>query len=59
MQAFFSLKGSDRWVIYNKKHYQDYDGSMIPAEWYGWMHHKVDEPPTVVSCFQKSNNVNF
>lgn len=22
---------------------------MIPAEWFGWMHHKTDIPPTQVS----------
>ena len=22
---------------------------MIPAEWFGWMHHKTDTPPTLVS----------
>ena len=22
---------------------------MIPGEWFGWMHHKTDIPPTVVS----------
>ena len=39
--------GRDRWVNYNKEVGTDYDGSMIPAEWFGWMHHKVDQPPTV------------
>lgn len=38
--------GRDRWVIYNEKVGVDYDGSMIPAEWFGWMHHKTDFPPT-------------
>jgi len=36
----------DRWVVYNPKVGVDYDGSMIPAEWFGWMHHKTDIPPT-------------
>lgn len=40
--------GRDRWVIYNDKVGVEYDGSMIPAEWFGWMHHKTDFPPTVV-----------
>lgn len=39
--------GRNRWVIYNKNTGLEYDGSMIPAEWFGWMHYKVDEPPTV------------
>ena len=38
--------GRDRWVIYNEKVGVEYDGSMIPAEWFGWMHHKTDIPPT-------------
>jgi NADH:ubiquinone oxidoreductase subunit len=36
----------------------DYDGSMIPAEWFGWMHHKTDAPPSLVSqtsFYPKSN----
>ena len=43
-----SLAGRNRWVIYNEKHNVEYDGSMIPAEWFGWMHYKTDTPPTVV-----------
>ena len=39
--------GRNRWVIYNKNTGVDYDGSMIPGEWFGWMHHKTDIPPTV------------
>merc|ERR1711934_1107462 len=39
--------GRNRWVIYNEKHNVEYDGSMIPAEWFGWMHYKTDTPPTV------------
>ncbi|OXA63824.1 probable NADH dehydrogenase [ubiquinone] 1 alpha subcomplex subunit 12 [Folsomia candida] len=38
--------GRNRWVEYNEKVGIDYDGSMIPAEWYGWMHYKTDMPPT-------------
>ena len=41
--------GRNRWVIYNKNTGVDYDGSMIPGEWFGWMHHKTDIPPTVVT----------
>ena len=39
--------GRNRWVIYNEAKGTNYDGSQIPAEWFGWMHYKVDEPPTV------------
>jgi NADH:ubiquinone oxidoreductase subunit len=31
-----------RWVIYNGVA----EASRIPPGWYGWMHHKVDTPPT-------------
>ncbi len=34
-------------MIYNPKHNLEYDGSMIPAEWFGWMHYKTDTPPTL------------
>lgn len=23
----------------------DYDASMVPAEWYGWLHYKTDKTP--------------
>ncbi|XP_065559104.1 probable NADH dehydrogenase [ubiquinone] 1 alpha subcomplex subunit 12 [Artemia franciscana] len=36
-----------RWVQYNEDVGLNYDGSQIPAEWYGWMHYKTDIPPTV------------
>jgi len=41
--------GRNRWVIYNPKNGLEYDGSMVPAEWFGWLHYKTDFPPTVVS----------
>ncbi|KAJ9582280.1 hypothetical protein L9F63_003409 [Diploptera punctata] len=37
--------GRNRWVEYNDKVFLDYDGSQIPAEWYGWLHYKTDLPP--------------
>lgn len=37
--------GRSRWVIYNPKHNVDYDGSMVPAEWFGWLHYKTDKNP--------------
>ena len=33
---------SRRWVIYNGYA----DASKVPAEWHGWLHYSVDEPPT-------------
>mmetsp|Transcript_43192 Transcript_43192/g.119462 ORF Transcript_43192/g.119462 Transcript_43192/m.119462 type:complete len:189 (+) Transcript_43192:33-599(+) len=35
--------GQHRWVEYANIH--DYDASMIPPEWHGWMHHTYDETP--------------
>jgi len=34
--------GQRRWVIYNGYA----EASAIPPGWHGWMHHRVDEPPT-------------
>lgn len=31
-----------RWVVYNG----EADASKIPPGWYGWMHHRIDVPPT-------------
>ncbi|CAG7837119.1 unnamed protein product [Allacma fusca] len=39
--------GRNRWIEYNPKHNLEYDGSMVPAEWFGWLHYKTDTPPTV------------
>ena len=44
----FDISGKNRWVIYNPNVGVEYDGSMIPAEWFGWMHYKTDTPPTEV-----------
>lgn len=35
--------GRNRWVQYATHVNMDYDASQIPAEWYGWMHYKVNE----------------
>lgn len=35
----------ERWLEYDPIHGVDYDATMIPAEWYGWMHHKTDYLP--------------
>ncbi|KAJ8707243.1 hypothetical protein PYW08_011377 [Mythimna loreyi] len=37
--------GRNRWVEYNDKVYMNYDGSQVPAEWFGWLHYKTDLPP--------------
>ncbi|XP_053621477.1 probable NADH dehydrogenase [ubiquinone] 1 alpha subcomplex subunit 12 [Plodia interpunctella] len=37
--------GRNRWVEYSDKYNMNYDGSQIPADWYGWMHYKTDLPP--------------
>ncbi|MXN64536.1 NADH:ubiquinone oxidoreductase subunit NDUFA12 [Stappia sp. GBMRC 2046] len=34
--------GTKRWVIYKDLA----EASMIPPGWHGWMHHRVDTPPT-------------
>merc|ERR1711963_41791 len=34
-----------RWVIYDPKHGVDYDASMVPATWFGWLHYKTDKTP--------------
>jgi NADH:ubiquinone oxidoreductase subunit len=31
-----------RWVVYNGYS----EGSSVPPGWHGWMHHRVDTPPT-------------
>ncbi|XP_042211916.1 NADH dehydrogenase [ubiquinone] 1 alpha subcomplex subunit 12-like [Homarus americanus] len=41
--------GRNRWVIYHPRYGTDYDGSLVPAEWFGWLHHKTDGPPTEVA----------
>jgi NADH:ubiquinone oxidoreductase subunit len=40
---YYSQKnGARRWVIYNGPA----EASSIPPGWHGWMHHRVDTPPT-------------
>jgi len=34
--------GSRRWVIYA----DETEASNVSGDWYGWMHHTFDEPPT-------------
>ncbi|KAI5700144.1 hypothetical protein M8J76_005711 [Diaphorina citri] len=37
--------GRNRWVVYHEKFGLNYDGSLVPAEWYGWLHYKTDYLP--------------
>ncbi|XP_060524877.1 probable NADH dehydrogenase [ubiquinone] 1 alpha subcomplex subunit 12 [Cylas formicarius] len=37
--------GRDRWVVYVPHFALEYDASQVPAEWYGWLHHKTDLLP--------------
>ncbi|XP_051173415.1 probable NADH dehydrogenase [ubiquinone] 1 alpha subcomplex subunit 12 [Leptopilina boulardi] len=37
--------GRNRWVVYSEKVGLNYDGSQVPAEWFGWLHYKTDLPP--------------
>ncbi|XP_060533595.1 probable NADH dehydrogenase [ubiquinone] 1 alpha subcomplex subunit 12 [Cylas formicarius] len=37
--------GRNRWVEYSPKYGTDYDGSQVPAEWFGWLHYKTDFTP--------------
>ncbi|XP_020278163.1 probable NADH dehydrogenase [ubiquinone] 1 alpha subcomplex subunit 12 isoform X1 [Pseudomyrmex gracilis] len=37
--------GRNRWVNYSEKVGLNYDGSQVPAEWFGWLHYKTDLPP--------------
>ena len=34
--------GVRRWVIYNG----DIEGSRVPPDWNGWLHHTFEEPPS-------------
>lgn len=48
-----------RWVLYNGYA----EASTIPPGWYGWMHHRVDTPPTEQTYapreWQKPHRRNF
>lgn len=39
-----------RFVIYNGLA----DASRVPAEWFGWLHHIIDEPPTIAPLPRKA-----
>ncbi|VDD92530.1 unnamed protein product [Enterobius vermicularis] len=36
----------DRWVEYPLSKWLEYDATQIPPEWYRWIHHMTDTPPT-------------
>ncbi|KAJ2954176.1 hypothetical protein O0L34_g2410 [Tuta absoluta] len=35
----------NRWVEYYDNCTWNYDGSMVNADWFGWLHHKTDKLP--------------
>ncbi|CAG9764354.1 unnamed protein product [Ceutorhynchus assimilis] len=37
--------GRSRWVEYARNVFLDYDGSQVPASWFGWLHYKTDYIP--------------
>ncbi|KAE8748373.1 hypothetical protein FOCC_FOCC005009, partial [Frankliniella occidentalis] len=37
--------GRNRWVEYNLAVGYDYDASMVPPEWFGWLHYRTDYRP--------------
>jgi NADH:ubiquinone oxidoreductase subunit len=40
---YYQTKGGKRrWVLYNGI----VDGSRVPPEWHGWLHHTLDAPPS-------------
>ncbi|WAP68767.1 NADH:ubiquinone oxidoreductase subunit NDUFA12 [Jiella pelagia] len=39
---YTNADGSRRWVIYNGAA----EASAIPTGWHGWMHHRVETPPS-------------
>lgn len=43
-------RGRRRWVVYNGVA----EASTIPPGWHGWMHHRVDTPPTEETYEPKS-----
>lgn len=58
-KASFPEGGKRRWVVYHGVA----EGSRIPPEWHGWLHHTWEEPPTVdpvpVKKFEKPHLPNM
>lgn len=53
--------GRNRWVEYAPHVHMAYDGSQIPAEWFGWMHYKVSKIHSTTQSLTKwlENNYLF
>ncbi|VAV90182.1 NADH:ubiquinone oxidoreductase 17.2 kD subunit [hydrothermal vent metagenome] len=41
-EYFQTKDGKRRWMIFNGQT----EGSAVPPGWHGWMHHRVDTPPS-------------
>jgi len=58
-KASFPEGGKRRWVVYHGVA----EGSRIPPEWHGWLHHTWDKPPTEdpvpVKKFEKAHLPNM
>ena len=39
-----------RWVTYER----EADPTLVPPEWHGWLHHAVEDPPTVTPLERRS-----
>ena len=39
-----SKDGKRRWVVYGKS--KEWEASLVPPEWHGWLHYTVDVPPS-------------
>jgi len=39
-----------RWVVYHGVA----EGSRVPADWHGWLHHTFEEPPTVAPLHRRA-----
>lgn len=42
--------GKRRWVVYHGVA----EASRVPADWHGWLHHTLDEPPTTAPLTRRS-----
>ncbi len=42
--------GKRRWVLYNGT----VEATRVPPDWHGWLHHTVEEPPTVAPLKTRS-----
>jgi NADH dehydrogenase (ubiquinone) 1 alpha subcomplex subunit 12 len=44
-ENLYYFMGRSRWVEYAEWRNLEYDGSQVPAEWFGWLHYRTDAPP--------------